>query len=1036
MDTVSMLNTMSFYCQPILPLVYDESMSYYETLCKVVGQLNTTGDAVNKLNEGLTNEISDRQAADAALDERLKQIEELNGRIHFLVFADANPSRAMPTRSELYNWVRNGDAIYTLLSTNEAGRGQVYAASCTYNAGNWGSEASNDFNIIVPLETKYDSANDYAVKQKVAKLTIPSISHTSLNAPWGLQIIEINTPYTTAEGVVNVIAVVSDSGSVNCSITPSEFLQLYNTTRGGKNLCVAVNAKLAYDGLARSSSIATVDTTNRIVRIAFERDYGTAITNGVNQLNKTLDYIIGDAKTGTWVHETIDSKIFDFIRYEGFQFTRGAHDVITTDDESTPNAVYAQYHSDTSGKLYQNLPTRLIDSVDGAEYWNGTFDIYGGNHMTFTFVTSNYATASGKMLVRVIELSADVGTTEWKYGVKEFTLPLDTSYKVVTYTASKVGEGEYSAAKHKTEYTVDFAEGVPAIIASIEAGNRVILRVDLKELGSESGTSPLYFASGYTRVDVFANAISYIFSGSITNGHYTLEFNSALAQATLSYYGEVLPVPNPDASDNGKVPTVNGTAWELKDQNSKPLYITIDVANIDDRIYTLTDGNKPYTVEEIYAAKENGTPVFIAPADIGSYFQVLDFSFSNTAFKAFFLNVVRRTDMSYGRLIISTIGGQTKGTYNAEGFLAASSGANNGKFLKMKQDGSGIEYVDGSTANAILYTPQTLTDAQKKQARENVDAASDFVVNATPNLNLTLTLDKTWAQINEAVNAGKTPVMVMPYGDYDSVRLQLLDIRTDGTAMVFSNVGAITGGTLAVTATVRSNGINSYSVGSLLGTGLDGVLPQISMASAPASDMQIATKKYVDDNKGSAEVVEYTEQTLTNPQKLQARKNIDALGSVAPNIKHHVIITPPNEADGIGVSLSASGTGGDFTLDISDANGNQPTKLTGVKTPTDADTNAAATVQYVLNKAKKKVWIDVVTEEVKTFNYTDIDNEITSGGSNVWLNLGTEQLRMVACNKTGASSYVLTFVNLSGAYFNIHSVTVSASAAEYTVITK
>ena len=695
MDTVSMLNTMSFYCQPILPLVYDESMSYYETLCKVVGQLNNTGETVNKLNEGLSREIADRQAGDAALDERLKTIEALNGKIHFLVFDDANPSGAMPTRSELYNWVRNGDAIYTLFSTNESGRGRVYAASCSYNAGNWGSEASNDFNIIVPLETKYDSANDYAVKQKVAKLTIPPISQTSLSVPWGLQIIEINTPYTSAEGVVNVTAVVSDSGSVNCSITPSEFLQLYNMTRGGKNLCVAVNAKLAYDGLARSSSIATVDTTNQIVRIAFERDYGTAITNGVNQLNKTLDYIIGDAKTGTWVHETIDSKIFDFIRYEGFQFTRGAHDVITTDDESTPNAVYAQYHSDTSGKLYQNLPTRLIDSVDGAEYWNGTFDIYGGNHMTFTFVTSNYATSSDKMLVRVIELSADVGTTEWKYGVKEFTLPLDTSDKVVTYTASKVGEGEYSAAKHKTEYTVDFAEGVPAIIASIEAGNRVILRVDLKELGSESGTTPLYFASGYTRVDVFANATSYIFSGSISNGHFTLEVNSLLAQATLTDYGEVLPVPNPDGSDNGKVPTVNGTSWELKDQNSKPLYITIDVANIDERIYTLTDGNKTYTVEEIYEAKENGTPVFIAPADIGAYFQVLDFSFSNTAFKAFFLNVVRPTDMSYGRLIISTIGGQTKGTYNAGGFLGAPASGHNGKFLKMKQDGSGIEYADG-----------------------------------------------------------------------------------------------------------------------------------------------------------------------------------------------------------------------------------------------------------------------------------------------------------------------------------------------------
>lgn len=667
MDTVSMLNKMRFYCQPILPLVYDESMSYYETLCKVVGQLNTTGETVNKLNEGLTGEIADRQAADAELDERLKAIEDTNVKIHFLVFDGANPNGGFPTRHELYQWVEAGDAIFTLFRTYEEGRGQIYAASCSYNAGNWGSEASNDFSIIVPIETSYDATSDYAVKQKVAKLTIPPIPQTNLNAPWGLQIIEVNTPYTSAEGVVNLVAVINDSDSVNCSITPSEFLGLYNMTRGGKNLCVAVNAKLAYDGLARSSSVATVDTTNRKIRIAFERDYGTFINNGVKQLNKTLDYIVGDASTNVWTHETIDSKTLDFSRYEGFQFTRGADNVITANDESTPNAVYAQYHSDTSGKIYQNLPVRLIDTVNNAEYWNGVFDIKDDRHMTFTFVTSNYDAASGKMLVRVIELSADANTTVWKYAEKEFELPLNISNSVVTYTASKVGEGEYKAAAHKIEYQVDFAEGVPAIITSIEEGNRVILRVDLKEPGDELGSTPLYFASGYTRVDLFSNVISYIFSGSISNGHYTLELNSALAHATLTDYGEVLPEPNPDGTDNGKVPIINGSKWELK------------------------------------------TP---------------------------------------------TGGGPT---------------------------------------NAVLYTPQTLTDAQKKQARENMDA----------------------------------------------------------------------------------------------------------------------------------------------------------VGHNSPQFQGYVTLTPANAPIGTGVGLSPTGSGNNFALNISDVNEDTPTLLTGVRTPKDTDTNAAATVEYV-----------------------------------------------------------------------------------------
>ena len=192
------------------------------------------------------------------------------------------------------------------------------------------------------------------------------------------------------------------------------------------------------------------------------------------------------------------------------------------------------------------------------------FDIKDNKHMTFTFVTSNYADASDKMPVRVIELSADVNTTTWKYAEKEFTLPLESSNDVVTYTASNVGEGVYSATKHRTEYQVDFAEGVPAIITSIEAGKRVILMLDLNEPGSELGSTPIYFASGYTRVDLFSNANSYIFSASIYNWRYTLELNSGLTHATLTDYGELLPVPNPDGSDNGKVPIINGAKWELK----------------------------------------------------------------------------------------------------------------------------------------------------------------------------------------------------------------------------------------------------------------------------------------------------------------------------------------------------------------------------------------------------------------------------------------------------------------------------------------
>ena len=279
MDTVNMLNTMRFYCQPILPLVYDESMSYYETLCKVVGQLNTTGDAVNKLNEGLRNEIADRQAADAALDERLKKIESTNAKIHFMAFAGtpphkAKPVLAMPTRDELRQWVRDRDMICTLLETTDEGRNIVYAASCAYNAQNWENASFDGFNIIVPISTAYDSEGDYAVRQKIAKITIPPASAASLDEEWGLQIIEINTPYTSAEGIVNFTAT-SDGETVTANITPADFIRMFDAASVTSKLCVGVNARLNYNALELGSSVATVydnSTAKREVRITFMPD--------------------------------------------------------------------------------------------------------------------------------------------------------------------------------------------------------------------------------------------------------------------------------------------------------------------------------------------------------------------------------------------------------------------------------------------------------------------------------------------------------------------------------------------------------------------------------------------------------------------------------------------------------------------------------------------------------------------------------------------------------------------------------------------
>ena len=45
------IRRLHFYCQKVLPLVYDESLSYYEVLCKVKHKLNELIDSQNLQGE-------------------------------------------------------------------------------------------------------------------------------------------------------------------------------------------------------------------------------------------------------------------------------------------------------------------------------------------------------------------------------------------------------------------------------------------------------------------------------------------------------------------------------------------------------------------------------------------------------------------------------------------------------------------------------------------------------------------------------------------------------------------------------------------------------------------------------------------------------------------------------------------------------------------------------------------------------------------------------------------------------------------------
>lgn len=106
---------------------------------------------------------------------------------------------------------------------------------------------------------------------------------------------------------------------------------------------------------------------------------------------------------------------------------------------------------------------------------------------------------------------------------------------------------------------------------------------------------------------------------------------------------------------------------------------------------------------------------------------------------------------------------------------------------------------------------------------------------------------------------------------------------------------------------------------------------------------------------GSSDAVLYTAQELTYGQKFQARKNIEAADRVMPTITGGVSLCPANVTDSnTAVHTTTTTAGGDdFTLTLDGGPENALVRVKGIRTPTDTDTNAAATVEYVKNKVSE-----------------------------------------------------------------------------------
>ena len=160
----------------------------------------------------------------------------------------------------------------------------------------------------------------------------------------------------------------------------------------------------------------------------------------------------------------------------------------------------------------------------------------------------------------------------------------------------------------------------------------------------------------------------------------------------------------------------------------------------------------------------------------------------------------------------------------------------------------------GGSSDAVLYTAQTLTDAQKKQARENVGAANEpYIIYAVRADDHFVNLDVSFNEISAAIQANRLVILaVHEASNHDYVQYALVHEVTP-TKIIFYWVDGIDtrgGNIVCQQATITNENKTGMSYLPVLSLNDDDAFPQKTMASAPTKDMEIATKKYVDDHAG------------------------------------------------------------------------------------------------------------------------------------------------------------------------------------------
>lgn len=192
----TMIENFKFWCQRVLPTVFDDTLSYYECLCKLTQKLNETINQSNETAEAMQqlksyvddyftnlniqtqiNNKLDQMAADGTLDEIINQqiFNGLNTKINTLE-TKVNSFTEPKMQVHVIKLNRYGDSIYIKITTED---GSI--KHCLIDGG-WNTDSSYPFvpDVTDPVPAQQSDGlvtYNYLVSQGVTHLDYWFVTH-------------------------------------------------------------------------------------------------------------------------------------------------------------------------------------------------------------------------------------------------------------------------------------------------------------------------------------------------------------------------------------------------------------------------------------------------------------------------------------------------------------------------------------------------------------------------------------------------------------------------------------------------------------------------------------------------------------------------------------------------------------------------------------------------------------------------------------------------------------------------------------------